>query len=344
MHIACISNSISRRRIRAMAAKVIMTRLLGLVLAVTMGNLPAAAVAQTAYPNRAIRIIVPVPPGPTADLLPRIIADRLTARWGQPVIVENRPGATLNLGAEVVAKAAPDGYTLLAAPPPPLAINQSLFPRLGFDPAAFVPVSVMAQAPNVLMVHPKIPAASLPELIAYAKANPGKLTYASSGAGSTPHLSMELLRSLTGIDLVHVPYKGLGPAMTDLLGGHVDLMLDNLGNAVGPVKAGRLKALGVGGATRVEALPDVPAVAEMFPGFLSVTWFAIVAPPQTPREIAAKLSSAIAAIVKRSDVSARFAEQFSTPVAGTPAETEAFIRAERERWHKVIVAAGIKPE
>jgi tripartite-type tricarboxylate transporter receptor subunit TctC len=305
---------------------------------------PPSAGAQTAFPSRTIRIVVPVPPGPTADVLPRIIADRLAATWGQPVIVENRPGAALNLGAESVAKAAPDGYTLLAAPPPPLAINQSLYPRLGFDPGAFVPITVMAQSPNVLMVHPKVPASNLWELIAYAKSNPGKLTYASSGAGSTPHLSMELLKSLTGIDLVHVPYKGLGPAMTDLLGGHVNMMLDNLGNAVAPVKAGRLKALGVGSASRVEILPDVPAIAEMFPGFLSVTWFAIVAPPQTSPEIAATLSSAIGEIVRRPDVSSRFAELFSTPVAGTPAETAAFIRAERERWHKVIIAAGIKLE
>jgi tripartite-type tricarboxylate transporter receptor subunit TctC len=325
---------------KAMTTKLACHLLVTVLVAASAGSLNA----QTGYPNRPIRIVVPVPPGPTADILPRIIADRLATAWGQPVIVENRPGAALNLGAESVAKAAPDGYTLLAAPPPPLAINQSLYPRLGFDPAAFVPVTVMAQSPNVLMVHPKIPASNLGELIAYAKANPGKLTYASSGAGSTPHLSMELLRSLTGIELIHVPYKGLGPALTDLLGGHVDMMFDNLGNAAGPAKAGRLNALGIGSARRAQILPNVPAVAEMFPGFLSVTWFAVVAPPQTSSEIAAKLSSAIAEIVRQPDVTARFAELFSTPVAGTPAETAAFIRAERDRWHKVIVAAGIKPE
>jgi len=305
---------------------------------------PVAGLAQGDYPGRPIRIIVPIPPGATADSLPRIVGEKLAAKWGQPVVVENRPGAALNIGAEAVARAEPDGYTLLATPPSPLTVNQSLYSRLAYDPAAFVPVTVMATLPNVLMIHPRVPVSTLPELIAYAKQNPDRLTYASSGVGGTPHLSMELLKTLAGFQAVHVPYKGLAPALTDLMAGHVDMMFDNLGNAYAPVTSGRLKALGVGSKERIPALPDVPAIAEVFPGFLSTTWFALVAPPGTPPAIAAKLSAAIAGIIREPDVARRFDELSSTPVGSTPAETAAFIREERERWHKVIVAAGIKPE
>jgi len=321
-----------------------MTRFHAAAVAALIVAAPAIAAAQSDYPARPIRIVVPIPPGATADSLPRIIADRLAAKWGQPVVVENRPGAALNIGAEAVARAEPDGYTLLATPPSPLTVNQSLYARLGYDPSAFVPVTVMATLPNVLMLHPRVPAQTLPELIAYARANPDKLTYASSGNGGTPHLSMELLKTLAGIRLVHVPYKGLAPALTDLLAGHVDMMFDNLGNALGPVTGGRLKALAVGARTRIPALPDVPAMAELFPGFLSTTWFAIVAPPKTPPEIAAKLSSTISGILAQPDVARRFADLSSTPVGSTPEETAAFIKEEQERWQRVITAAGIKPE
>jgi tripartite-type tricarboxylate transporter receptor subunit TctC len=303
-----------------------------------------SAVAQADYPNRTIKIVVPTPAGTTADLLPRIVGEKLAAMWGQPVVVENRPGAAMNLGAEAVAKAAPDGYTLLATPQSPLSINQSLYSKLSFDPDAFVPVTIMAQSPNVLLVHPKVPASNLQELIAFAKSNPGKLTYASSGVGSSPHLTMALLSNLTGIELLHVPYRGLPPALTDLLGGHVDMMFYNLGNAAEPVKAGRLKGYGIASRERSVHLPNVPAIAEMLPGFLSVSWFGVVAPPKTPSEIAAKLSSTIAEIIRQPDVARKFDDQFSNPVAGTPAETAAFIKEDRERWQKVIAAVGIKAE
>ena len=316
-----------------------------LVLAAALSVVAAGdARAQADYPNRTIKIIVPIPPGAAADTLPRIVAEKLSAKWGQPVIIENRPGAALNIGAEAAARAEPDGYTRLASPPPPLAINQSLYPRLNFDPNAFVPITVMASLPNVLMVHPKIPVANLRELIAHAKANPDKLTYASSGNGSTPHLTMELLKSVAGIRLVHVPYRGLAPALTDLTAGHVDMMFDNLGHALNPVRNGTLKGLGIGSEKRIAALPDVPALAETFPGFVSVTWFAMVAPPRTPPEIAAKLSGAIAEALKQPDVAARIQAMSITPVGSTPSQTAAFIKDERERWHKVIVAAGIKPD
>ena len=309
-----------------------------------LAGVPDFARAQFDYPSRPIKIIVPAPAGTTADLLPRIIGDKLSAMWHQPVIVENRPGAAMNIGAEAVAKAAPDGYTLLATPQSPLSINQSLYSHLNYDPDAFVPITIMAQSPNVLMVHPNVPATNLHELIAYAKSNPGKLTYASSGVGSSPHLSMALLGNLTGVDVLHVPYRGLAPAFTDLLGGHVDMMFYNLGNAAEAVKTGRLRGLGIASQDRAAALPDVPAIAETLPGFLSVSWFAVMAPPKTPSDIAAKLSSAVVEIIRQPDVAKKFSDQFSTPVAGTPAETAAFIQEDKERWKKVIVAAGIKPE
>jgi len=302
------------------------------------------ATAQEAYPNRPIKIIVPIPPGATADTLPRLVGEKLAGLWGQPVIVENRPGAALNIGAEAVAKAAPDGYTLLASPPPPLTVNQSLYPRLGFDPGAFVPVTVLAQVSNILVINPRTPVSNLQQLVEFARTNPDKLTYASSGVGGTPHLSMELLKTLTGIKIRHVPYKGLAPALTDLIAGHVDMMFDNLGNVAAPIEAGTLKALAVGSEQRIAALPAVPAMSEAFPGFISVTWFAIVAPAGTPRDIADKLSRTIGDIIRQGDVTKKFADLYSTPVGSTPDQTAAFIKDERERWSKVIAAAGIKSD
>lgn len=313
-----------------------------LVAAACLAAASTGAVAQDNYPSRIIRIIVPVPPGTAPDILPRMIADKLAARWNEPVVVENRPGGALNIGAEAVAKAEPDGYTLLASPPPPLAINQSLYRSLAFDPNAFVPVTVMAATPNVLVANPGVGFSTVSGLIAFAKANPGKLTYASSGVGSTPHLAMELLKIQAGIEIVHVPYKGLVP--TDLLAGHVDLMFNNLGNTLPHIRSGALKVLAVGSEKRLAVLPDVPAVAEISPGFVSTTWFAVVAPPRSSPAIAAKLSAAIAEILRLPDVAKRLQDLTLTPVGSTPAETAAFIHEERNRWRQVIVSAGIKPD
>jgi tripartite-type tricarboxylate transporter receptor subunit TctC len=305
---------------------------------------PALAVAQDEYPNRAIRIIAPVGAGSVADLVPRLIAEKLAGRWGKPMYVENRPGGNTNIGAEAAARAEPDGYTLLAAPATTLAINPSLYPKLKFDLTAFVPVTVLADQPNVLVAHPKLPFSTVQELIAFAKANPGKLTYASPGIGSVQHLSMELFASMGGIRLVHVPYKGLPPAVNDLLAGHVDLLFDNLGSSAPHVKSGNLKAIAVGSERRNSFLPDLPSLSETVPGFRSVTWFAVVAPPKTPPGITERLFEAVSEILKSPDVTIRFRDLYATPIGSSPQDTAAFFAQERDRWRSVIVSAGIKAE
>jgi tripartite-type tricarboxylate transporter receptor subunit TctC len=314
------------------------------VPALLFATAAAPTMAQGDYPNRTIKIVVPAPPGTNLDTLPRIIADKLAGRWGQPVIIENRPGAAQNLGAEVVAKAPPDGYTLLATPQGPLVISQHFFPKLGFDPSAFVPVSIFAAQPLLLVIHPKLRLSTLRELIAYAKANPNRISFASPGTGSSPHLTGEMFKAATGIDFVHVPYKGVAPAETDLLAGHVDMMFNNLGNMLPYMRDGRIKALGVASEARIPELPDVPAIGEMFPGFYSTSWFAVVAPPNTPREIAIKVSQAIAATLRLPEVAERLRAMSSTPVGTSPAETAAFLEKESERWRRVVLSAGIKPE
>jgi tripartite-type tricarboxylate transporter receptor subunit TctC len=312
-------------------------------LAAACGGGVARPAAAQAYPSRPIRIIVPLPPGATADTLPRLIGEKLTAKWSQPVIIENRPGAAQNLGAEMVAKAEPDGYTLLATPQGPLTISPYLYPRLGFDPAAFVPITIMAALPYVLVTYPASPISSLEELIGYAKANPDKLNYASPGAGSSNQLAMEWLKSLADIHLTHVPYRGAAPALTDLLAGHVDIMFDNAGNVVQLIKDGRLKALAVSAKARMAELPDVPAIAERFPQFVAMSWFAVVAPPKTPAAIAGQLADAMVEALHMPDVAQRVREMSAAVVATTPEETAAYLRKEAEQWGRVIASAGIKP-
>ena len=290
--------------------------------------------AQT-YPAKPVRIIVPFPPGGTADLLSRTTAQKLAASLGQQFIVESRAGAGGNVGAEFVYRAEPDGYTLLATPPHILTVNPLLY-TLAFDPTRFVPVSIIAAYPNVLLATPKVPAATLDELIAEAKRRPGAINIASQGSGTISHLSAELLKSMASINLTHVPYKGTAPAMTDLLGGQVELMLDNLITAMPHVKAGKLKLLGVGGAKRVGAFPEVPAIAERLPGFHSETWMAYVAPPGTPMEIATKLSNGIARAVREPDFQKLLTELQADPVGNTPAQMADVVRQELERWSKVI--------
>jgi tripartite-type tricarboxylate transporter receptor subunit TctC len=304
----------------------------------------AAALAHSDYPDRTVKIIVPVPPGPIADALPRMITKKLSEKWTQSVIVENKPGAASNLGAEFVAKATPDGYTLLATPPGPLVISQSFFPNLGFDPAAFVPISIFAEAPLLLVGNPRVPAATLSELIAYAKANPGKLNFASPGIGSSPHLTGEMLERDAGIKFIHVPYKGLGPAARDLLGGQVDIAFNNLGNSLPLIRAGKLKVFAVASPKRIAQLPDVPAIGELYSGFYSTSWFAFVAPPHTPANIANGISQAIAEVVRTPDVVSWYKKISMTPVSMSPADTASFLKKEAARWHEVIAANGLAPK
>ena len=316
-----------------------MLRLLVLIIAFSA---TAPASAQD-WPAKPVRIIVPFPPGGSADLLPRIVGEKLAEKFGQPVIVDNRPGAAGNIGAAAVFQADPDGYTLLSAPPPPLVINRLLYPKLAYDSTKFVAISVIAAIPNVLLVNPRVPASSVAELIAYAKANPGKLNYSSQGSGTTSHLTAELFKSMAGgLHIAHVPYKGTAPALAALVAGEVDMMCDNLGVSLPHVKAGRIKALAVASAKRVASLPDVPALAESLPGFEAVAWFGIVGPPGLSAQIAQKVSAGVAEALRDPEVQARLAALSAEPMGFTPAQTAAYLREETERWAAVIRTANVK--
>jgi tripartite-type tricarboxylate transporter receptor subunit TctC len=312
----------------------------GLALAAMLAALPRADAQD--YPSRPVKIIVPFPAGGTADVMPRVIGEWLSRKWGQPVVVENRTGAAGNIGAEAVAKAEPDGYTLLSAPPPPLVINQNLYPKLGFDPSEFVPIVIMGRVPNALVVNPKLPLNSVAEVIAYAKANPGKLTSATQGTGTTSHLTSELFQMMAEVKFQHVPYRGSAPALTDLVAGSVDLMFDNLGVSLPLVKGGQLKLLGVATPKRMASLPDVPTIAETLPGFESAAWFAIVAPPKTPQAVVDKINADVNEALRQSDIVQRLTQLSAEPIGGTPQATAAYMREEIERWHKVIKAANVK--
>jgi tripartite-type tricarboxylate transporter receptor subunit TctC len=306
--------------------------------------LGAAAVPAQAqdYPTHTVKVIVPFPAGGTADVMPRIIADWLSRKWGQSVIIENRTGAGGNVGAEVAAKADPDGYTLLSAPPPPLVINQNLYPHLDFDPAQFVPITVIGRTPNALVVNPdKITAGTVKDFIAYAAANPGKVTTATQGNGTTSHLTSELFQMMAKVKLQNVPYRGSAPALNDLAGGAVDSMFDNLGVSMQLVKAGKLKLIAVASPKRVAALPDTPAIAETLPGFASVTWYALVAPPKTPAAVVDKINAAVNEALRDPEVQKRLADLSSEPVGGTPQATASYFHDEAERWKNVITAAHV---
>jgi tripartite-type tricarboxylate transporter receptor subunit TctC len=302
-----------------------------------------AALAQSDYPNRAITIVVPLSVGGIADIVPRMIAEKLSAKLGQPVIIENKPGAGHNIGAEYVAKAAPDGYTLLATPPAPLALAPHLSEKLPFNPSDFTAVSILTTGQIVLIANPSLPATDLTQLVAYAKANPNTITAASSGLGTSPHLTLEMLQNAAGVRFTHVPYRGLGPAVSDLLSGHVNMMFDNLGNSLPHLRSGKLKALAVAADRRIPELPDTPTVAETYPGFKAASWFALVAPPKTPAHVAEKLSRAIAEVLQQDDIREKLNRLAMGPVGNTPAEATAFLRAESRLWGEVIARAGIKP-
>ncbi|HVY57456.1 MAG TPA: tripartite tricarboxylate transporter substrate binding protein [Xanthobacteraceae bacterium] len=294
------------------------------------------------YPTRPIRFIVPFAAGGGADIVARIVADRMREQLGQSVIVENRPGAGGNVGAQAVWASPADGYTLLFTTQGPLVVNKSLYSSLNYDPDKFVPVSLVASSQNVLAVNPKVQADSLQQLIAFAKAHPDRLNYASQGVGTTAHLAAELFKSMAGIKLVHVPYKGTGPALTDLLSGQVDMMFTEAAAAGQYIADGKLRALAVGSEKRSPSMPDVPAVSEVLPGFLVMTWYGLVAPAQTSPQIAAKLSAAVAKALADPVAAKRLVDLSVTAVGSTPAELAKFMGEERERWGKVIREAGAK--
>ena len=312
-------------------------------LALSMPILTSEASAQnsTAWPQRTIKIVVPNPAGGSADLFPRLISEALMAKLGQTIVIENKPGAAGNIAAEFVYGSEPDGYTLMAAPPPPLSINVSLYPKLNYEPSKFVPITILSIVPNALMVHPSVPANSVQELIAFAKANPDKLSYASQGNGSTAHLTAELFKQKTGTKMVHVPYKGDAPAVADLLAGHVNVMFGNVAQASAHLRSGKLKVLAVTSAKRISSMPNTVAMQEIVPGVVAVAWFAMVAPPKTPAAIVNRLSSLIGEILRTPEMSRRFAEVGAEPIGNTPEEMALWMKEDTERWRQVIKNGGV---
>ncbi len=315
-------------------------------IAVVAAMLPALPVpaAQPAFPAKPIRIIVAYTPAGTTDILARAVGQKMSETWGQPVIIENRAGAAGNIGTEVAAKATPDGHTLLMGTAGTHGINVSLYRKLGWHPVNdFAPVSLVAMVPNIMVVNPALPVKNVKEFIAYAKTNPGKLSYGSPGNGSTAHLSMELFKSMTGANLVHIPYKGSAGVMTDVMGGQIAVTIDNMPPYLPNVKAGKLRALAVSPAKRVAAMPDLPTIAEAgVPGYDSGAWFGLLAPARTPRAVIDLLAAETARIVKTPDMDKRISELGGEPVGGTPAQFAALIKSEIAKWAKVIKDANVE--
>jgi tripartite-type tricarboxylate transporter receptor subunit TctC len=313
-----------------------------LCAAVASAQDPAAA-----YPSRTIRLVVPFPPGGVTDRLGRVLARKMQEDWGQPTVVENRPGASGMIAAEAVAKAAPDGYTLMMGHIGTHAINASLFSKLPYDPVRdFAPVSLLATVPNILLLHPTVPASSVPELIALARARPGTLNFASPGSGTSGHMSAELLKSMAGIDIVHVPYKGPGPALQDLLAGQVNMLFDTVASSLPQVRAGKLKGLAVTTRDRAAIAPDIPTMAESgVPGYEIAPWFAAFAPVGTPAPIVAKLQGEMARILAQPDVRNAFVnQQGMTLIASTPDELAAHVQHEIAKWARVVKQTGARAE
>jgi tripartite-type tricarboxylate transporter receptor subunit TctC len=319
-----------------------MTRLLILCLL-----LAVSVVHAQSWPQKPVRVIVPFAPGGASDLMPRLVGEKLTAMWGQPVLMENRPGAAGNIGMELGAKSPPDGYTLLSAPNGNLVVNPHMYSKLAYDVFKdLAPITRIAAVQNVLVVHPDVPANTVKELVALARAKPGTLNFASPGNGSQAHVAVELLKLQLGLDLVHVPYQGVGPAMKDLLGGRINLMVAQVPSALPHVKGGKLRALGVASAAPLAALPDAPTVAAAapLPGFEAVSWYALMAPAGTPREVVAKIHSDIAKALQMPDVRERLAGMGAEPSGESPAALAARIKAEYERWGEVVRKANIKAD
>jgi tripartite-type tricarboxylate transporter receptor subunit TctC len=300
---------------------------------------------QEAFPSRTVKLVVPSAGGSTTDTLARIMADQLSRTWGKPVVVENISGGGMVVGATQAFRAAPDGYTLMVSPPSPVTINHLLYRDLAYDPLGFVPVALLAKVANVLVVRHDLPAANIAELIAYANANPGRLTFGSQGAGSTAHLSASQLEVQGGIKMVHVPYRGAVPALNDVIAGHIDMFFDTLTTSVPMYRGGKVKILAVGSSERSPVVPEIPTLAESgLPGFRSVTWFAIVAPPATPGALVDRINGDVRNALKRPEVATSLAKLTLDPMIGSPADAARFFAEETALWGKVIAEAHVAVE
>jgi tripartite-type tricarboxylate transporter receptor subunit TctC len=313
------------------------------LVAAALAPLPAAAQAASAYPAKPIHVIVPSPPGDGSDLMARAIGDKLTQAWGQPVIVDNRVGAGGRVGTELAAKAAPDGYTLIMGNAGSHGINAALYRDLPYDVERdFAPVTQVMRSPNVLVVNPALPAKDVRELVALYKANPGKYSYGSGGNGSSAHLSAELFKSMAGVDVVHIPYKGATPALTDVIGGQVAMFIGNLPPAIGHIRSGKVRALAVTTAQRSPLVPEIPTLAESgLPGYETVAWFGLFAPAGTPRDVVLRLRDEVARIVELPEIRERMATLGGEPVGNAPEAFAAIVHADIAKWKRVVAAGSI---
>jgi len=318
---------------------------IGLALCLAALDCVVCPALADGYPDHTVRIVVPFPAGGTADAVPRILAEWLSRKWGQPVVIENHTGAAGNIGAELVYRAAPDGYTLLSAPPPPLVVNQNLYPNLAFDPTKFEPVVVMAVVPNALLLNPNnVKASSVRELVEYLQKNPDKVTAATQGNGTTSHLTSKLFQLMAKVKLHNIPYRGSAPALQGLLAGDVDLMFDNLGVSMALIQTGKLKLLAVASAQRLPSLPEVPTIAETLPGFESAAWYAIVAPPKTPKNIVDKINADVNDALRQPELQDRLKKLSAEILGGSAEKASKYMHEEVDRWGNVIKAAHIKLE
>lgn len=310
---------------------------------IVLALVPSLGFAQSElYPSRLVRIIVPFPGGGTADAVTRIVAEKLSARWGQPVIIDNKPGAGGNIGAEQFSRGEPDGYTLMSSPPGPIAVNDSLLKNLRYDPSKFVPVSLLATSVSVLVVRPELGVKSVQELIQLAKQRTPKLAHASQGNGSTAHLTAAMFQQQAGIEMLHVPYKSSPAALTDVMGGRIDVFFDNISSSLALHRSGKIRILAVASLERTPSLPEIPTISESgLRGFQSVSWNALVGPEGLPPAIAQRISEAVAAALKLPDVRERYAQLSAEPVGSSPEQARQFITEERARWKKVIQEAKV---
>ncbi|MFT8246526.1 Bug family tripartite tricarboxylate transporter substrate binding protein [Roseomonas sp. BN140053] len=314
-------------------------------LALGLAALGRPLAAQESFPNRPVRIVLPYGPGGFADISARIVAERMRAAWPQPVVVENQAGAGGNIGAAAVARAAPDGHTLMIASPGPIAFNQVLYRNLPYDPAGFVPISTLLRVPNLIAVGPSVQAGDVLGLVAAMRQEPGRFTYASNGAGSTPHLTAELFSSLTGTKLSHIPYSSAPQALTDVMAGRVDMMFANVAAVLSLLRAGKLRALAIADTQRSAQLPELPTAREAgLDGLVSTAWFGLVAPPRTPPAIVEQIGAVVRASLHDEQARKTLTEAGADPVGNTPEEALAFTRAEARLWGDVIRQAGITAE